>query len=61
VPLAGRNLIKARLEEVGADFQWHEVNGAHAFMRDEGYRYDPELAAICMQMTLALLHRKLAL
>ena len=61
VPLAGRNLIKARLEEVGADFQWLEVNGAHAFMRDEGYRYDPELAAICMQMTLALLHRKLAL
>jgi carboxymethylenebutenolidase len=61
VPLAGRNLIKARLEEVGADFQWLEVNGAHAFMRDEGYRYDPELAAICMNMTLALLHRKLAL
>jgi carboxymethylenebutenolidase len=61
VPLAGRNLIKARLEEVGANFQWLEVNGAHAFMRDEGYRYDPELAAICMQMTLALLHRKLAL
>jgi hypothetical protein len=30
-------------------------------MRDEGYRYDPELAAICMQMTLAVLHRKLAL
>jgi carboxymethylenebutenolidase len=61
VPLAGRDLIKARLEEVGANFQWLEVNGAHAFMRDEGYRYDPELAAICMEMTLALLHRKLAL
>jgi carboxymethylenebutenolidase len=61
VPLAGRTLIKARLEEVGADFQWLEVNGAHAFMRDEGYRYDPELAEICMHMTLALLHRKLAL
>src|SRR6267154_1240472 len=61
VPLAGRDLIKARLEEVGANFQWLEVNGAHAFMRDEGYRYDPELAEICMHMTLALLHRKLAL
>ena len=60
VPLAGRNLIKARLEEVGANFQWLEVNGAHAFMRDEGYRYDPELAAMCLQLTLALLHRKLA-
>jgi carboxymethylenebutenolidase len=61
VPLAGRDLIKARLEEVGANFQWLEVNGAHAFMRDEGYRYDPELAALCLNMTLALLHRKLAL
>jgi carboxymethylenebutenolidase len=61
VPLAGRDLIKARLEEVGANFQWLEVNGAHAFMRDEGYRYDPDLAALCLNMTLALLHRKLAL
>lgn len=61
VPLAGRNLIKARLDEVGANFQWLEVNGAHAFMRDEGYRYDPELAALCLQMTLAVLHRKLSL
>jgi len=24
VPLDGRNLIRARLEEVGANFQWHE-------------------------------------
>jgi carboxymethylenebutenolidase len=61
VPLEGRDLIKARLEEVGANFQWVEVNGAHAFMRDEGYRYDPELAALCLNMALALLHRKLAL
>ena len=61
VPLAGRNLIKARLEEVGANFQWLEVNGAHAFMRDEGYRYDPELALLCLNMALAVLHRKLAL
>jgi carboxymethylenebutenolidase len=59
VPLEGRNLVKARLEEVGANFQWVEVNGAHAFMRDEGYRYDPELAALCLQMTLGVLHRKL--
>jgi carboxymethylenebutenolidase len=61
VPLAGRNLIKARLEELGANFQWLEVNGAHAFMRDEGYRYDPELASLCLNMALAVLHRKLAL
>jgi carboxymethylenebutenolidase len=43
VPFAGREAIRARLEEVGARYAWHEVNGAHAFLRDEGYRYDPAL------------------
>ncbi len=43
-PLEGRIIIQARLNEVGAKFSWYEVNGAHAFMRDEGPRYDPELA-----------------
>ena len=42
--LEGRKIIQARLNEVGAKFSWYEVNGAHAFMRDEGARYDPELA-----------------
>ena len=60
VPLEGRNLIKARLDEVGANFEWLELNGAHAFMRDEGYRYDPEIAGLCMNFVLALLHRRLA-
>jgi len=59
VPLEGRNRIKARLEEVGANFQWFEINGAHAFMRDEGYRYDPELALRCSGLVLDLFHRKL--
>ncbi|MSV28408.1 MAG: dienelactone hydrolase family protein [Bryobacterales bacterium] len=61
VPLDGRNLIKARLEEVGARFTWHEVNGAHAFMRDEGPRYDPELAYRCYGLVFDLLHRGLGL
>ncbi len=60
VPLEGRNLIKARLDEVGANFQWFEVNGAHAFLRDEGYRYDPALAHLCYGLLLELFHRKLA-
>ena len=59
VPLEGRNLIKARLEEAGARFTWHEVNGAHAFMRDEGPRYDPALAHQCYGLVLELLHRRL--
>lgn len=61
VPLEGRNRIKARLEEVGTRFQWFEVNGAHAFMRDEGYRYDPALANQCYALLLDLLHRRLAI
>ena len=59
VPLEGRNRIKARLDELGATFQWVEVNGAHAFMRDEGYRYDPALAYLCQGLMLELFHRKL--
>src|SRR5271163_2970427 len=59
VPLEGRNLIKARLDEVGADFQWLEVNGAHAFMRDEGPRYDPALVYQCLGLVFELFHRRL--
>jgi carboxymethylenebutenolidase len=59
VPLEGRNLVKARLDEVGANFQWFEVNGAHAFLRDEGYRYDPSLARLCLGLALDLFDRNL--
>lgn len=61
VPLEGRTRIKARLEEAGTNFQWLEVNGAHAFLRDEGYRYDPALAGVCLGLALELFHRRLAL
>lgn len=60
VPLEGRTRIKARLEEINANFQWLEVNGAHAFMRDEGYRYDPALAHLCQGFMLELFHRTLS-
>ena len=43
VPFAGRQAIRERLEQVGARYEWHEVNAAHAFLRDEGPRYDPAL------------------
>lgn len=59
IPLEGRNLLKARLEEVGARFTWHEVNGQHAFMRDEGPRYDPALARQCWNLLLELFYRRL--
>ncbi len=61
VPLEGRRKILARLDEVQADYQWLEVNGAHAFLRDEGYRYDPELAWQLQGLMLSVFHRRLAL
>ncbi len=61
VPLEGRRKILARLDEVGANYQWVEVNGAHAFLRDEGYRYDPELELLLKGMMLGVFHRRLAL
>jgi carboxymethylenebutenolidase len=59
VPLDGRNVVHARLEEAGVNFQWIEVNGQHAFLRDEGPRYDPTLARLCFGFVFELFHRKL--
>ena len=56
----GRLKIQAALNAATAlNFTWHEFNGAHAFMRDEGARYDPELALQCYALTLGLFRRKL--
>lgn len=59
IPLEGRMKVHARLDEVDARYSWVEVNGAHAFMRDEGARYDPELALRLYSMTFDFLHRRL--
>lgn len=59
VPLEGRNAIHARLEEAGVTFQWIEVNAQHAFLRDEGPRYDPVLANLCYGFVFELFHRRL--
>lgn len=61
VPFEGRTLIRARLEEANVRYQWHEVNAAHAFLRDEGPRYDAALARQCYGFALELLHRRLGL
>ena len=59
VPPAGRQKIYAALTDANVNFTWHEFNGQHAFIRDEGHRYDPALALQCFQMALELFHRKL--
>jgi carboxymethylenebutenolidase len=38
---------------------WHEFNAQHAFLRDEGPRYDPALASHCYGLVMELFHRKL--
>jgi carboxymethylenebutenolidase len=59
IPLEGRIKVLARLNELGIRLSWHEVNGAHAFMRDEGVRYDPELAHRGYDLVFDLFHGKL--
>lgn len=59
IPREGRALIYDALTHAGVHFQWHEFNAAHAFIRDEGPRYDPAAAQICLGMVLELFKRRL--
>ncbi len=60
VPREGRQLIYNEMNDAGLLLQWHEFNAAHAFLRDEGPRYDPATAQICYGMALELFHRRLS-
>jgi len=60
VPTEGRMKLLARLNELNTKINWHEVNGAHAFLRDEGVRYDPEHAHNMMSLVFEFFHRRLA-
>lgn len=60
VPDEGRALILRALQHAGTRLSWHEFMGAHAFLRDEGPRYDPELALTCMRLAVDLFRRNLA-
>lgn len=59
VPREGRRTIYDVLSDAGAAFEWHEFNAAHAFLRDEGPRYDPALARLCWRLALELFSRTL--
>lgn len=59
IPAEGRRLIYDTMTQAEISFSWHELNGEHAFMRDEGHRYDPELAQqlyamVCQQLCRCL-------
>jgi carboxymethylenebutenolidase len=60
IPAEGRALIHRTMSDAGLHFTWHEFNGQHAFLRDEGHRYDPALARLAYGTALELFHRKLA-
>ena len=59
IPDEGRRLVQDAMSAAGVRFTWHEFNGQHAFIRDEGPRYDPELARLCHGLVLELFHRRL--
>jgi carboxymethylenebutenolidase len=60
VPLEGRRVIADRLNAAGVDFEWHEFNAAHAFLRDEGGRFDSSLARVSLGLLLRFFGEKLA-
>lgn len=59
VPLEGRRTIHDKLTAAEIVFTWHEVNCAHAFMRDEDERHDAQTARACMGLALDLFKRTL--
>jgi carboxymethylenebutenolidase len=59
VPAPGRQLIRQTLQDREVNFGWLEVNAQHAFMRDEGDRYDPALALQMYQQAVAFFQRLL--
>jgi carboxymethylenebutenolidase len=57
IPSEGRALVYKTLSESNVKFTWHEFNGQHAFMRDEGDRYDAELQLIGYNMAIGFFRR----
>jgi len=58
IPTEGRAVVYQKLTAANLTFTWHEFNAQHAFMRDEGERYDPQLAMTGYQLALDMFRRK---
>jgi carboxymethylenebutenolidase len=54
---ASRTVIRSALQASGVPHTYLELPGEHAFMRDEGSRYDPEMADRVFQEAIALYRR----
>ena len=59
IPAAARAQLYHQLSNSPVNFTWHEFQGTHAFMRDEGERYDAQLSLVCYQLALDLFRRVL--
>ena len=59
IPTAGRAEVYRKLTDANLTFTWHEFNAQHAFMRDEGERYDPQFAMTGYQLALQMFGRTL--
>ncbi len=59
VPREGRRLIYDAMTDAEVMFQWHEFNAEHAFLRDEGPRYDPAAARLGYALALETFGRAL--
>jgi carboxymethylenebutenolidase len=55
----GRKVIYDAMTNANVKFTWHEFNGEHAFIRDEGHRYDPALVSLIYPLVFDLLYRTL--
>jgi carboxymethylenebutenolidase len=60
IPREGRRLVYDAMSDADLNFQWLEVNGAHAFLRDIGPRYNPSLASQCLSWAVELFGRQLS-
>jgi carboxymethylenebutenolidase len=60
VPAEGRRTIYEALDRSGVWFTWHEFNAAHAFLRDEGERYDAAAARLTLGLMADLFARALS-
>lgn len=58
-PFDGRLTVMAALDAAGVNYTWHEFNAEHAFLRDEGPRYDPAAGDVCIQLAVGLFQRAL--
>jgi carboxymethylenebutenolidase len=59
VPPEGRHAVAKALAEAGTKHHIHSAPGEHAFMRDEGPRYDPEAADEVWREAVGLFRRTL--